>query len=55
MGKITRIRKLKFCTVIVFTTKPKEKFGKPKISVQGRSQGPLSPDEIWSKTLPDIV
>ena len=34
-------RKRKFCMVIGFTTKPKEKLQKPEISVQGRSQGPL--------------
>src|SRR5277367_5714811 len=34
-------RKFKFCMVIGFATKPKEKLRKPEISVQGRNQGPL--------------
>jgi len=48
-------RKLKFCIVIVLTTKPKEKFRKPKVYIQGRSQGHLTQDEIWCKALPGIV
>ena len=57
IGKIPRHwpRRLKFCTVIGFTKKPKEKFRIPKISIQGRNQGPLTLDEIWCKALPGIL
>jgi hypothetical protein len=47
--------KLKFSTVIGFTTKQMEKFLKANISVQGQlSQGPLIV-EVWCKALPGIV
>jgi len=35
--------------------KTEGKVSKPKISVQGQSQGLLMPGEIWCKALPGIV
>src|SRR5438046_105758 len=48
-------RKLKFGKVIGFALKPKEKFPKPKIFIQGRYQGPLTNGHICFEGLPHAL